>query len=177
MSQDKMRRLIGEHTYNCLDLIIKGNNPTMPERVFRERWVQALYMRLESLDNKVGNVWVTEVAGNGRQPVDIINERGEVLFTVPGIYPTVATNKKVGRSLSDIMEEAKRLARSRYEREAEALKEKGLNKYYQPQKNNPDIAIWATIFTHYGLLQDNKQKSAVSSQDSGTSFEGAEDDF
>lgn len=178
MSHDRIRRYIGEHAYSCLDSIIKGVNPTLPEKAFRDRYVHVLFMRLDSLDNKAGNVWIAEVAKNGRQPVDIVNEQGEVLFTVPGIDATVASNRPEGRSLSDIMVEAQRLQQSSYARRSEEVKQKGLNKYFNVQKKNPEIAIWAKIFARYGLLKAPTASTTVMDTTPNLSqFDGVEDDF
>lgn len=148
-------------------------NPKIPENVFKELFYPYLIGDKESSDdNQVLAHWCG-VVGSASQEVDIVNVKGDVLFTVPPVYDTsvIATTDKLplpsfGAIFTELGEQAMihpDIARGYFK---EAIVPK-----FQSKVGETDMSAWIPALTFYGLMKpdDNKaptgEKQAIIPED------------
>lgn len=136
------------------------NKAQLPEPLFREHFLP-FFSGASSVKDRsdVITKWIA-VAGSPVAEVEVINEQGQALFTVPGYYDTTvvdAMSRSLGKeaTLSTIinrynqqMTNIPQIAEKEVQKNLEVKSESLL----QPSKNyQNNRERWETIFKHYGL--------------------------
>lgn len=91
-------------------LVVKANKAHLPEVVFQQHFLPFFAGELDTpalKDRDVITDWIS-IAGTPMSEVDIVDEAGATLFTVPPIFDSNIiehVNRKAGNSLRDIMAE------------------------------------------------------------------------
>lgn len=149
------------------------NRAKLPEPLFREHFLP-FFSGASAIDSRseVITQWIG-IAGSPTAEVDVINEQGESLFTVPGYYDTTvidAMSRSLGKevTLSRIiniynqqMTNIPQVAETEVQKNLEVKKESLI----QPSKNyQNNRERWESIFTHYGLKTPLTPEKSTSEQ-------------
>ena len=131
------------------------DNPAFSEQYFVEYFLPMFLGEVEPTDAVNINVWIERIAGDERRSVDIVDEEGKVLFTVPPMFDT------------SVFEQAQPGSQSmtRIERSYSRLKEfdaagsqhylskmlTGIHLVEKPtEETYANIRVWNDILTRYG---------------------------
>lgn len=154
---------IRQQESNFLSEIVEDaaqNRAQLPEPLFREHFLP-FFSGASSIKDRsdVITKWIG-IAGSPVAEVDVVNEQGQALFTVPGYYDTTvvdAMSRSLGKeaTLSTIinrynqqMTNIPQIAEKEVQKNLEVKSESLL----QPSKNyQNNRERWETIFHHYGL--------------------------
>lgn len=151
-------------------------NAKIPEEVFRHHFLPHFSGKPD--ENPKRNVvaeWIG-VAGTAMSRVDVTNEKGETLFTVPPIMDSniIDLNKVGGKRLGDLLGEYN-LHRLNGLRGAD---QRYMNNTIQPHLNSittgesgADVAQseWSKVFGYYGLGAGGKTNESKKDEDDGSS--------
>lgn len=154
---------IRQQESNFLSEIVEDaaqNRAQLPEPLFREHFLP-FFSGASSIKDRSDIItkWIG-IAGSPVAEVDVVNEQGQALFTVPGYYDTTvvdAMSRSLGKeaTLSTIinrynqqMTNIPQIAEKEVQKNLEVKSESLL----QPSKNyQNNRERWETIFHHYGL--------------------------
>ncbi len=140
----------------------------LPEPIFKEHFLPFFTGQKSTTENpNVMQEWVS-VAGSAMAKVDIINQDGETIFTVPPIYDSniIKTAKdKLSQSFSDIYAQynmhSNNLPMAGEKYLAEAFSEKIPTLLKPSETSSENQQGWEKIFQHYGLNEFNVQTPAL----------------
>lgn len=158
------------------------NVPRMPERVFKHIWLP-FFAGDEKLLYKVAITphWVN-FAGSIYQKVHVVDERGQVLFTVPPILDRTAIQSLVhssGKTIGEIVENSQLYANI-HPAQGAAYLERELDKRALVMKVPVNVVqslkTWNEIFARYGrppiaLAPEEKGKGASSSNEADLDYD------
>ena len=173
-----------------LKTILDTPLPTISEELFKSKYIYALWEYANNKDIKANLRWVKEIAGTGRCRVNVIDPKGNVLFTVPPIESTVTESRpRLKLSLNEVITQSRRYMLSRQEKTAEKLTSSIYSHFTLPD-DPTERETWLSIFRHYGfykgeakpLFGDATTVIAVSNTPdvntvSNDAFSGDDDDF
>lgn len=155
----------GPMTEEMLNGII-NTHAQLPEHIFVRDFLPIFAGKVPL--NKVKDfiqVWVS-ISGAPTSPVDIIDRKGEVLFTVPGLFDTnfIDPSKKDGSmNFAEIVHFAKLHNSISPSLEKKVFIDNVQKKIDNMQKKSPafarNIKAWQDIFDRYGITEQKEEKT------------------
>lgn len=177
--QGKDLVLKGNHIFNSLVNESADMHGKLPEPLFVKHFLPVFAGEVSSKENQqaLGN-WIS-IAGTPMNEVDIIDNTGKVLFSVPPLFNTAVidiTNRANGRSLADIFKEyVIRNANipSIAERKlADAIEDKLNQSVDSGRRNLGNEERWMSIFERYGKVTiDNSSNIKPQDLDSDIEYD------
>ena len=154
-------------------LVTHKTNAKLPEDIFKFYFLPYMSGQQPIPDNiNLISEWIS-IAGTPMSEVDIINEAGNVIFTVPSLFDTNnidVTSRDKGSSLSDIY--------SQYELRnnnvpiaavnflKKALNEKTSTMLQSSPESKATVQAWMDIYARYGIVAETAIK--VIDEDDGS---------
>ena len=140
------------------DELVKVDNPIVPEVVFKEGFLDYFFNNDFKENDSILLKWLS-IAGGPYNKVDVDDESGKVLFTVPEIYNKVSVNDDMMGNIDmwDMM--------VKYHRKNERFVVEG-DQYLINMSSQIASAVkpvagnseWMNIFKHYGLIKKDIKK-------------------
>jgi hypothetical protein len=167
---------------NIFDMLIQDKViNVLPEPVFREHFLPYFVNPLVAeQNNKIVAAWVG-IAGTPMAEVNVVNPKGEVLFTVPPLIDSNIFNvvrKPRESSFQDIQAETQLRQSNPNARAADYFNESTSRRVGGMIQESPNRSIneqrWADIFQYYNIDNPDKAKQA---QTSGSANSDLSDDF
>lgn len=176
MAQNKLEDLVIQQKKGELNqamavfhssLVSNVQNNKLPESVFVQLFLP-YFSGTPFPDNRnVIAEWIG-IAGTPMSEVDIINDQGAVLYSVPSLFNTdmlQVANKKAGLAIGDIVDNYKlrdQHVRGSGERYLSHAIEEKLHTMLPEQPNkNPFTARWADIHQRYGIQTNEAASTPV----------------
>ncbi len=150
----------------CYNAIVgKQDRRIIPEDLFVKEFLP--YFAGEKSFNEGDNVlanWIT-VAGTPFAEVNVIDQEGNTVVTVPGLTTTLQHNltERAGTPLSDIVVQAEiigsqqQVLGNRYLNNKLDEKQKEIIRTVMPEVLEPIKTQWDAIFKHYNIISDIKK--------------------
>jgi hypothetical protein len=173
----------GPMTEDMLNGII-NSHAQLPETIFVRDFLPifAGKVPLEKVKDFV-QVWIS-ISGSPTAAVDIIDRKGNTLFTVPGLFDTnfIDPSKKDGSmNFAEIVSFAKLHNAISPELEKRVFVENVQKKLDVIQKKSPsfikNVQIWQDIFQRYGITDEKEEKTTVSNSTVKQTSNVTDDDF
>ena len=140
-------------------LVVKKDNAHLPEHVFEQHFLPFFAGELDNANLKGRDVitdWIS-IAGTPMSEVDIVNEAGQTVFTVPAIFDSNIiehVNRKAGNGLNDIMVEYEMRKGGIPAQANNFLNEALAAKSEEITKDTSHLSVtagrWDSILTRYG---------------------------
>lgn len=177
LKQQQIEEISGSMNSIYDSLVVHAPHGRLPEEIFKERFLPTFAGEAPMVkDSAVIAEWIG-VAGTAMNEVDIIDSKGNVLFTVPSIFDTNVleiTKRNAGESIADIYKEFNLrhnhipIVADKYL--AESLSGK-LQEITKPVADgNPNQKRWTEILGRYG-----KAPSATQNQNTGNQQKSSTD--
>lgn len=174
------RREIDESMKSVFEAIIPQNSK-LPEDVFKTHFVPFFKGELEHEANANRNViaeWVS-VAGSPMAQVDIIDNDGKTMFTVPPIFDTAGfdvSSHKAGNSIKDIMTEYFQRKGSVPQAATAWLNATLIKKSDDIAKNTEGTSLelsqrWRDVLIRYGYEDGKPTKAQAASDDNDVVYD------
>jgi hypothetical protein len=133
----------------------KPANYTFPEPLFRQHFLPFFSGQAKATREINFSVWIEKVAGGESRAVDVVDENGNVLFTVPGLHDQGGVElTKSGRGMTHVERQYVRLKEVSISDSQEFLASSLTSMHIAA--TTPDVAranakAWNDIFRRYGL--------------------------
>lgn len=161
---------------NEVDSIVHEDVVKVPEPVFRDIFLPVFKGEVKHNQRDFIAHWMG-IAGGPTSPVEVVDLKGDVIFTVPPIYDTerVLTDRSKGKSYSSmfsLLAEDSRVFAQRAAVEFAAAAAERIEGQIDNTKPS-SIQQWKIIFDHYGITRKDatSQPSGIVDTDPAKSIE------
>jgi hypothetical protein len=90
------------HVHQSLDQLAVQDRKRMPERIFVGLWLPFFYEGRNEFYPELSFAMWSNFAGNEYREVDVVNTKGEVLFTVPPRFDRAGINALIGKDRTNL---------------------------------------------------------------------------
>lgn len=150
------------------ELVETKVNMIIPEIIFKEHFLEFFYnMTKEQTDSPLALKWI-ELAGGAYNEVDVVDENGHVIYSVPSLFTRPAVNDDVLGKMS--FSSIAHTFQSKLERtEAEGINYLNRELSSLPKtidaNSEGDVNRWLNIFQRYAVKQPEQKTLPTTLQD------------